>query len=61
MINKDQVAGRVKEIKGSVEQNVGKVVGNDKLRAQGTVDKISGKVQSKVGDVRADVEKRLKD
>ncbi|MDQ2735140.1 MAG: CsbD family protein [Pseudomonadota bacterium] len=51
-MNKDQVKGRVEEAKGSVKETTGKVVGNDNLRDQGTVDKAAGKVQAGYGHAK---------
>jgi uncharacterized protein YjbJ (UPF0337 family) len=59
-INKDQVAGRVKEVSGATKEAVGKAVGNDELEIKGKVEKIGGKIQSTVGDVRKDVEDAIK-
>ena len=51
-INKDQVKGRVNEVKGSLKQAVGKLVGNERLQATGAVQKIAGKAQAKFGDIK---------
>ena len=53
-MNKDQVKGRVEQVKGSVKEAAGKLVGNRDLEAEGKVDKSFGKVQAKVGDLKAD-------
>jgi uncharacterized protein YjbJ (UPF0337 family) len=49
MIDKDRVIGSAKEIKGTVKQTVGKVVGDAKLESEGNADKIEGKVQNAIG------------
>jgi uncharacterized protein YjbJ (UPF0337 family) len=54
-MNKDQVAGRVKEAKGKIKEAAGKLVGNESLRAKGKVQKILGEAQAKFGDVKQDV------
>jgi uncharacterized protein YjbJ (UPF0337 family) len=54
-INKDQVKGRVEEVKGSVKEATGKVVGDRTLEAKGNIEKNLGKVQAKVGDIKQDV------
>lgn len=54
-MNKDQVQGRVEQAKGAVKETTGKVVGNDRLRAEGKLDKTGGKIQSGVGDVKEKV------
>ena len=54
-MNKDQVQGRVEQAKGAVKETTGKVVGNDRLRAEGKLDKAGVKIQSGVGDVKEKV------
>ena len=54
-MNKDQVKGRVKEAKGVVKEVSGKLVGNETLGAKGKVQKVLGKAQAKIGDVKQDV------
>ena len=52
MVNKDQVAGVVKQVKGSVKQAAGKATGNRQTEAEGTADKIAGKVQNAIGGLK---------
>ena len=40
MIDKDRVVGSAKVVKGKVKEAVGKAVGDAKLEAEGTADKI---------------------
>jgi uncharacterized protein YjbJ (UPF0337 family) len=47
----DKVEGSAKEAKGAVKQGAGKLVGNDRLQAEGRADKVEGKVQKKVGEI----------
>ena len=54
-INKDQVKGRVEEAKGKVNEVTGKLVGNEKLKAKGKVQKIVGEAQAKFGDLKQDL------
>jgi uncharacterized protein YjbJ (UPF0337 family) len=54
-INKDQVAGRAKEVAGNVKEAVGKVIGSDKLEVKGKIEKDTGLVQAKVGDIKKEV------
>ena len=51
-MDKDRVVGSAKQIKGTVKQVVGKVVGDAKLEAEGKADKIEGQVQNAVGGVK---------
>ncbi|MGX9145839.1 CsbD family protein [Mesorhizobium sp. 128a] len=59
MVNKDQVAGVAKQVKGSVKQAAGRATGNRQTEAEGTADKIVGKVQKAYGDVKDKVNKAL--
>ncbi|PDQ19320.1 CsbD family protein [Mesorhizobium sanjuanii] len=59
MVNKDQVAGVAKQVKGSVKQAAGKATGDRKTEAEGAADKIAGKVQKTYGDVKDKVKKAL--
>lgn len=59
MVNKDQVAGVAKQVKGSVKQAAGKATGNRQTQAEGAADKIAGKVQKAYGDVKEKVKKAL--
>jgi uncharacterized protein YjbJ (UPF0337 family) len=52
-INKDQLKGRVNEVKGAVKQAAGKLVGNGQLEARGAVQKVAGKAQAKFGDLKS--------
>ncbi len=56
-MDKDRVAGALKQAKGSVEEAAGKVTGDAKLQAQGTADKAAGKVQNAVGGVKDSLKK----
>ncbi len=49
---KDKIEGAAHEAKGKLKEIVGKAVGNPDLQDRGTAEKIAGKVQRKVGDVK---------
>jgi uncharacterized protein YjbJ (UPF0337 family) len=51
-MNKDQIKGTAKEIAGKIQQEAGKLVGNEKQQAKGLAKQVSGKVQQVVGDVK---------
>lgn len=59
-MNKDQVKGRVDAAKGKTKEVVGKVVGNDRLAAEGQLEKAGGKARAGLGDVKAKVKDSLK-
>jgi uncharacterized protein YjbJ (UPF0337 family) len=49
---KDKIKGSVREAKGKVKEESGKAIGNPNLRDRGTDEKVAGKVQKKIGDVK---------
>ena len=49
MADKDRIEGSAKEVKGSVKEVIGKVVGDAKLQSEGKADKVAGKIQNAVG------------
>jgi uncharacterized protein YjbJ (UPF0337 family) len=59
-MHKDEVDGVGKQIKGSVKDAVGGLTGNERLQAEGKLDKVEGKVQQKVGEVKDDARDGLK-
>jgi uncharacterized protein YjbJ (UPF0337 family) len=56
-MNKDQVKGALKEVKGEIEKKVGKATGNRRLEADGNIDQAAGKVQSGYGDLKDVIDK----
>ncbi len=48
---KDKIKGKMDQAKGAAKEKAGQVTGNSDLRDRGTAQKISGKIQDKVGDV----------
>ena len=48
---KDQIDGNVHELKGSVKEAIGQAIGNPDLEAEGTGEKLAGKIQKKIGEV----------
>jgi uncharacterized protein YjbJ (UPF0337 family) len=48
---KDEVAGKIHEVKGAVKEKLGKLTNNPDLEAEGQVEKVAGKVQRKIGEV----------
>jgi uncharacterized protein YjbJ (UPF0337 family) len=49
---KDQAEGKFHELKGTFKEIAGKLSDNPKLKAEGTCEKIAGKVQEKIGQVK---------
>ncbi len=59
-MNKDQVNGRVDQSTGKVKEVAGRIVGNDRLEAEGRAEKTAGKVQTTYGDAKEDVKDSAK-
>jgi uncharacterized protein YjbJ (UPF0337 family) len=49
---RDQVESKVHKIKGEVKETAGQLLDNPKLEAEGTEEKIIGKVQEKTGQIK---------
>ena len=49
---KDKIKGSLLEAKGKVKEESGKAIGNPNLRDRGTGEKVGGKIQKKIGDVK---------
>jgi uncharacterized protein YjbJ (UPF0337 family) len=49
---KDRAKGRAKETKGKLKESAGRALRDPNLEDRGTTDKIAGKVQRKVGEVK---------
>ncbi len=54
---KDQIAGKLHELKGKAKQKAGQVTNNPNLAAEGRGEKLAGKIQKKVGQVEKVFEK----
>ena len=53
----DKAEGRAKEAVGKVKEETGKAIGNQDLEERGTAEKVGGKLERKVGDVKKVFEK----
>jgi uncharacterized protein YjbJ (UPF0337 family) len=54
---KDQVGGKVHEVKGKVKEKVGKLINDPALQERGQDEKVAGKIQKKVGQIEKVLEK----
>ena len=59
-MNKDQLKGHVKEVKGTIKEIAGKLVGNEKLEQKGKIQKIVGEAQAQIGDIKESVKDAVK-
>jgi uncharacterized protein YjbJ (UPF0337 family) len=51
-MDKDRVEGKLKDIKGRVERQVGEWTGDKDAQAEGTKEQIKGKVQNAFGKIK---------
>ena len=54
---KDEIAGRVHEVKGTIKEKVGQLTNDPDLEGEGIGEKIAGKFQKKIGQVETVIEK----
>lgn len=54
---KDKVEGAFHELKGTAKQKAGELVDNPSLEGEGRGENLAGKVQKKIGQVEAVLEK----
>jgi uncharacterized protein YjbJ (UPF0337 family) len=54
---KDEVAGKLHEVKGKIKEQVGRATNNSDLETEGTTEKIGGNIQHKIGQVEKVIEK----
>jgi uncharacterized protein YjbJ (UPF0337 family) len=66
-MNRDELEGKTKEIKGRVKQSVGDLTDDEKLRDEGVADEVEGEVQGgfgrgrrKLGEVIEEVGEKIK-
>ena len=59
MWNKDEIKSKGKKFKGQVKNQVGEVIGNPDLEAEGEAERIEGTVQESFGRTRRKAEEFL--
>ena len=59
-MNKRQVEGRVDQAAGKLKEVAGKLVGNDRLEAEGKAQQIAGKVEAAYGDAKENLKDAAK-
>ncbi len=52
MPDHDRVEGAAKNLGGNIKEAAGKVIGDEKLKAEGRADQVEGKVQNAVGGIK---------
>jgi uncharacterized protein YjbJ (UPF0337 family) len=53
----DQIKGKLHELKGKTKEKAGQLTKNPRLTAEGQNEKLAGKIQKKIGQVEAVLEK----
>jgi uncharacterized protein YjbJ (UPF0337 family) len=48
-MDKNRIAGSIKEVTGAAKEAIGKAIGDAKLQTDGKIDSVAGKVQNAVG------------
>ena len=49
---KDKVKGTLREAKGKAKEVAGKITDNPKLQGKGIIEKIAGKAERKLGEIK---------
>ncbi len=59
--NRDEVEGKLDQAKGAVKENVGRVINDNDLEAEGSADRTGGKVQEGFGTAKRKVGEAIED
>ena len=51
-MDSDRVKGMAQQGKGSMKEAAGKIMGDEKLKAEGKMDKVEGKIRNTVGGMK---------
>jgi uncharacterized protein YjbJ (UPF0337 family) len=51
-MDKDRVKGMAQQGKGAMKETAGKMTGDEKLKAEGKMDKVEGKIRNAVGGMK---------
>ena len=54
---KDKATGKFHEVKGKIKEKVGKLTNDPDLEGEGMGEKIAGKIQNKIGQLKKVIEK----
>jgi uncharacterized protein YjbJ (UPF0337 family) len=60
-MDKERIKGMAQQGKGAMKEGVGKAMGDEKLKAEGKVDKMEGKVRNTIGGMKDAVRDASKD
>ena len=51
-MNDDQLKGKLDQVKGGIKQGVGGAMGDKRTEREGTADRLGGKVQEGIGNLK---------
>lgn len=60
-MNRDELEGKAKAVKGKMKQGVGKWTDDERLRDEGVAEEAEGKTQESIGAARRKVGQTIKD
>ena len=60
-MNRDQIEGKAKELKGRIKQGAGDVIDDEHLKDEGVADEAEGEVQKGFGNIRDKVGKAIEE
>jgi uncharacterized protein YjbJ (UPF0337 family) len=55
-MNKDEIEGKGKQIKGQIREEVGKLTGNKTEQLEGKIEQVEGDVQEGIGKIKRKLE-----
>jgi uncharacterized protein YjbJ (UPF0337 family) len=56
-MEKEQVTGKIDELKGRAKQGVGHATNSPEMESEGVIDELKGKVKQAYGDVKDSIKK----
>lgn len=59
-MDKDRTSGAASNIKGKIKEVAGKVMGNERMEAEGKAEQVGGKAQQTVGQAKDTVREAVK-
>jgi uncharacterized protein YjbJ (UPF0337 family) len=60
-MNTDTMKGKFKQMKGEIKRKWGQLTDDDMMEAEGSLDKLMGRIQQRTGERREDIERWFKD
>jgi uncharacterized protein YjbJ (UPF0337 family) len=61
VMNTDQAKGKLKQLTGEIKRKWGQLTDDDLRQAQGSMEKLVGKIQERSGDQREEIERWFKE